>query len=48
MIFQIDEAKILEGFSHAHCCKLTQRRVTTRKTREINNRKFFTGAQFDF
>src|SRR5262245_7312231 len=46
VIFQIDEAEVLKRFTHTHSCSLTQRRVTSRETSEIDNRNFFTGAQF--
>src|SRR5262245_52732804 len=46
VIFQIDEAEVLEGFSHHHSRCRTYRYVTTRKSSEINNRNLFTGAEF--
>ena len=44
MIFQIDETEVLESFSHVRSCILTVRQITNRKTSEIDNRNFFTGA----
>src|SRR5262249_42872432 len=44
MIFQIDEAEVLECFSHARSRSLTYRQITGLQTSEINNRNFFTGA----
>src|SRR6266545_7050871 len=46
MVFQIDKTKVLEGLSHARSCSLTYGQVTFSQTSEINNRNFFTGAQF--